>query len=214
MKFALIDYAINCERITPVPVNDEHLPNMNYRGEKKDRDSAAVIFYVNKKKGDTRLTDGIGSASFDSNCIVIESSGYNAAQNIPHTQEDSVKNIVSATDILLGIMCKYDKASINTMKKFKVYSVQLIQKKMSLVQYSLKNRTTWKAVECGSAEIPLVHSDKRKMLKVLDLFAYVYHEIRLQKGYFDELESEHLGLKEQLKEDMVGPFSSFIELLR
>ncbi|KAI9343814.1 hypothetical protein BD770DRAFT_371297 [Pilaira anomala] len=127
--------------------------------------------------------------------IVIGSSGYNAAQNIPHTQEDSVKNLVGATDILLGIMCKYDKASINTMKKINVYSVQVIQKKLSLVQYSLKNRATWKAMECGSAEIPLVHSDKRKMLKVLNLFAYVYHEIQLQKEYFDELESEHLGLK-------------------
>lgn len=71
-------------------------------------------------------------------------------------------------------MCKYDKASINTMKKVYVYSAQVIQKKISLVQYSLKDRTMWKAVECGSAEIPLVFSDKRKMLKVLDLFAYVY----------------------------------------
>ncbi|GAA5804672.1 hypothetical protein HPULCUR_010175 [Helicostylum pulchrum] len=62
MKYALID----CERITPVPINDEH------------KDSAVVVFYTNKNKGDTRLTDGIGSTSFGSNCIVIESSGYNA----------------------------------------------------------------------------------------------------------------------------------------
>lgn len=89
--------------------------------------------------------------------------------------EDSVKNIVRATDILLGVMCKYDKASINTMKKINVYSAQVIQKKkISLVQYSLKNRSTWKAIECGSAEIPLVHADRKKMLKVLDLFAYIY----------------------------------------
>lgn len=159
------------------------------------------------------MTDGIGTTSFDSNCIVIESSGYNATQNIPHTQEDSVKNLVSATDILLGIMCKYDKASINTMKKVNVYSAQIIQKKISLIQYSLKNRTTWKAVECGSAEIPLVRSDKRKMLKIMGLFAYIYHEIELQKEYFDELESEHLGLKEVPMEEMVGPSSSFMELL-
>lgn len=105
------------------------------------------------------------------NCFICS---YNATQNIPHTQEDSVKNLVSATDTLLGIMCKYDKASINTMKKVNVYSAQVIQKKISLVQHSLKNRTTWKAVEHGLAEIPLVHSDKRKMLKDLDLFVYVY----------------------------------------
>ncbi|KAG1463869.1 hypothetical protein G6F56_005198 [Rhizopus delemar] len=215
MKFALMDYAINCERITPVPINDERtifseniVPLFKYFGNI----TKAISFRWNK--GDTRLTDGIGSASFDSNFIVIESSGYNTTQSIPLTQEDLVKNLASATDILLGVMCKYDKVSINTMKKVNAYSAQVIQKKISLVRYSLKNRTTWKAVECGSAEIPLVHSDKRKMLKVLDLFAYVYHEIQLQKEYFDELESEHFELKELLKEDMVGPFSSFIELLR
>lgn len=42
---------------------------MNYRGEKKDKDSAAVVFYVNKNKGDTRLTDGIGTAVFSLNLL-------------------------------------------------------------------------------------------------------------------------------------------------
>ncbi|KAG2232281.1 hypothetical protein INT48_001566, partial [Thamnidium elegans] len=66
------------------------------RGEKKDKDSAIVVFYVNKNKSDTRLTlwrnlwyhigrcyhkfrhsvtDGIGSAFHGNNCMVIESSG-------------------------------------------------------------------------------------------------------------------------------------------
>lgn len=44
-------------------------------GVKKNKDSAVVVFYVNKSKGDTQLTDGIGSASHDSNYMVIESSG-------------------------------------------------------------------------------------------------------------------------------------------
>lgn len=45
-----------------------------YRGEKKDKGSAVVIFYVNKKNGETKLT--AGSASFGSNYIIVESSGY------------------------------------------------------------------------------------------------------------------------------------------
>lgn len=95
-------------------------------------------------------------------------------QDIPHTHEDSIKNLISATDILLSIMCKYEKASINTFKQVNVYSVHVIQKKMSLIKYSLKNRSSWKAIECGSAEIPFSVGEKKKLLKVLGLFAFIY----------------------------------------
>jgi hypothetical protein len=124
-----------------------------------------VVFYVNKAKGEIRLVDGIGSASYGSSCSVIESSGtyfsYNLTQDISHTYENTVKNLVSATDVLLSIMCKYDKASKSTMQKIHVYSVHIIQKRMSLIRYSLKDESTRKAIQCGSAEVPLAFVDKK-----------------------------------------------------
>lgn len=99
---------------------------------------------------------------------------YNNTQYINHTCEDSVKNLVNATDILPNVMCKYSRASICTMKKVNIYSIHIIQKRMSLVRYSLKNKQCWQAIECGSAKMPLVFAERKQMLKVLNLFAFIY----------------------------------------
>lgn len=80
--------------------------------------------------------------------------------------EDSEKNLVDATDILLSIMYKFEKASIVTMKKINAYSAHTIQKKKSFVRYSLKSRSAWKVVECRSAEIPLFFADMKKILRM------------------------------------------------
>lgn len=75
-------------------------------------------------------------------------------------------------------MCKYNKTSFSTVKKkIHAYSMHVIQKKMTLTRYSVKNRNSWQAIECGSAEIPLVHNDWKQMLKILNLFAFIYVRI-------------------------------------
>ncbi|CAO3697349.1 unnamed protein product [Rhizopus stolonifer] len=231
IKFACIDFAINCQRITPTPINDERtilfenvLPLFKYFGnitnaisfrwsEKKNKEAATVVFYINKNKGDLRLADGIGSYLNGTSCMAIESSGYGQTQNIVHTQEDSIKNIVHGIDMILSIMCTFNKASFSTMKKIHAYSIHVIQKKMTLTRYSLKNRKSWQVVECGSAEVPLVYDDKKKMLKVLNLFAFIYNEIQVQKDLMEKLEDEHLGLIEVKTCAMIGSLEDCDDLL-
>lgn len=98
----------------------------------------------------------------------------NIAANIGHTLEDSIKNIKSATNVLKCIMCKYPNASINTIKKVNVYTVQIIQTTMILMKYSLKDKNSYKAVECCSALIPVSFQDRMYMLPVYDMFAFIY----------------------------------------
>lgn len=84
-----------------------------------------------------------------------------------------MKNLAGATDYLVSIMASHSKASLTTMKLVKVYSLHVIQKKVSLVEYSLKNSETWKVVECGSAAIPLMYAHRKKqMTKAYELFGY------------------------------------------
>ncbi|KAI8076949.1 hypothetical protein BDF21DRAFT_341855 [Thamnidium elegans] len=78
---------------------------------------------------------------------------------------------------------------------------------MSLVRYSLKDRSRWKAIECGSAEVPLTFADNKKFLKVLDLFAFVYGDIQSQQDIFDKIEEEHLGYENVPQEDIIETIS-------
>ena len=89
-----------------------------------------------------------------SNVIILHS--LNISTNFVHVLEDSIKNIKRGTDALKEIMCKYPNASRKTIERVCVYSVHVIQTPMTLIRYSLKNAKSWKAVECGSAILPLI----------------------------------------------------------
>jgi hypothetical protein len=99
---------------------------------------------------------------------------FSSIQDITHTQEDTIKNITSATNILLNIMCKYKKASKTNLMKLKAFSIHEIQKKITLVQYSKKDDFSWKVIECGTADIPLTFKERKKMIKVFEMFAFLY----------------------------------------
>lgn len=107
-----------------------------------------------------------------SSVIILHS--LNISTNFDHALEDSIKNIKSGTDALKGIMCKYPNASRKTMERVHVYSVHVIQKSMTLIRYSLKNAKSWKAVECGSATLPLVFKERKQLIQVYDIFALLY----------------------------------------
>lgn len=197
VKFVLIDFIINTMRITPFPTNEErtlyveHIVQLfkyfsNISGllsfswcERKDKDAATSIFFLTQEKSTTTLLDGIGRNKKCFPCIVIESSGFNITANIDHTLEDSIKNIKSATDALKCIMCKYPNSSFNTFKKVNVYSIQVIQTTITLMKYSLKDKNSFKAVECCSVSLPASFEDRLYMLAV-----YFYLHITLKNHHF------------------------------
>ncbi|KAG2202150.1 hypothetical protein INT47_008122 [Mucor saturninus] len=217
MKYSLIDFTINSMRITPIPANDERTMYVEYivpililkstsmiefRCERKDKESASSIFFVTQEKSSTTLLDGIGVNNKKFPCMVIESSGLKVTTDINHLLEDSIKNVKSATDALKNIMCRFPNASINTVKLANVYSIHIIQTKMTLFKYSLKDET-FKAIECSSALIPCSFEERIYLTSVYDLFAYLYKDLSNQVKIFEKLEAEQLGLTEVADEEMI-----------
>lgn len=216
-KKLLSEFALNASRPSPYNKDDERsiycevfIPMFKYfsiftqkvafswsERAMSHTNSIWIIDSDCKKSGVNRkLLDGIGVlVEEDVSWLLIESSGYFKDQNYTHSVEDCIKNVKNGTDSLKYIMSKYKEASLDTMKKLKVFSIQIIQTKMTLVCYQLSTSRKWKAYECGSAEIPLVWSKRKFLLGALEMFAYLYHELLEQEKVYDEITNEALGLK-------------------
>ncbi|KAI7894012.1 uncharacterized protein EV154DRAFT_580926, partial [Mucor mucedo] len=171
MKYSLINFTINSMRITPIPTNDKRtifveyiVPIVKYFSnitalmsflwcERKDKESASSIFFVTQVKSPTTLLNRIGINDL---MMLVEkivnpsSHRLKVTTDINHLLEDSMKNFRSATNALKSIMCRFPNASMNTVKLANVYSIQIIQTKMTLIKYSLKDKDTFKAIECSS----------------------------------------------------------------
>lgn len=162
----------------------------------KNGSSTWIIDSDFKKSGvNKKLLDGIGvMVEEDISWLLIESSGFLKEQNYTHSIQDCIKNIKNGTDSLKFIMTKYKDASIATMKKVKVYSVQIIQTKMSLVCYQLKNGQKWSCYECFSADMPLSWSKRTLLLPVLEMFGFLHQELIQQEQVHGELLKESLGI--------------------
>lgn len=162
----------------------------------KNTSSTWIIDSDYKKSGvNKKLLDGIGvMVEEDISWLLIESSGYGKEQNYVHSMEDCIKNIKNGTDSLKFIMSKYKHATITTMKKVKIYSVQIIQTSMSLVCYQLKDGQRWSCYECFTVEMPLSWSKRSLLLPVLEMFAFLYEQLLEQEEVHAELLRESLGI--------------------
>lgn len=162
----------------------------------KNSSSTWIIDSDYKKGGVNRkLLDGIGVLiEEDISLLLVESSGFSKEQNYTHSIEDCIKNIKNGTDSLKYIMCKYKNASITTMKKVKIYSIQITQTKMSLICYQLKDGRRWSCYECFSPEMPLLWSRRSTLLPILEMFAFLHKELIKQEEVYKELLQESLGL--------------------
>jgi hypothetical protein len=162
----------------------------------RNTSSTWIIDSDYKKSGvNKKLLDGIGvMVEEDVSWLLIESSGYGKEQNYVHSIDDCIKNIKNGTDSLKFIMSKYKNASISTMKKVKIYSVQIIQTKMSLICYQLKNGQKWSCHECFDAEMPLQWSKRSLLLPVWEMFAFLHEELIEQGKVHADLLKENLGI--------------------
>jgi len=216
IKKTISEFALGSQRATPYTSDDERtiyievfVPLFRYfalMGKKlvfiwsekamKNTSSTWIIDTNYKKSGvNKKLLDGIGvMIEEDISWLLIESSGYGKEQNYTHSVEDCIKNLKNGTDSLKYIMSKYKNASISTMKKVKIYSVQIIQTNMSLVCYQLKNGQKWSCYECFAAEVPLLWSKRSLWLPVLEMFGFLHQELIEQEQVHAELLKESLGI--------------------
>ncbi|EIE83249.1 hypothetical protein RO3G_07954 [Rhizopus delemar RA 99-880] len=64
---------------------------------------------------------------------------------------------------------------------------------MTVIQYSLKDCKRWRALECGSTLLPMVYEERRQLIQVYEVFAFIYLDLLEQRKVFERLEDEHLG---------------------
>lgn len=210
------EFELNNNRAKPYQFNDERTifieifaPMFRYFalftkelvfvwGEKaiKQMSSLYIVDANYVKSGVNRkLLDGIGTLEQeDISWLLLESSGYSEQQNYNHSVEDCLKNIKNGTDSLKYVMSKFKNASINTMKKMKIFSVQIINTKMTLICYQLHSGNKWQAYECCSCTMPLLNNQKSLLIPVFEMFAYLFEEIATQKPLYETLRQESLGL--------------------
>lgn len=216
IKKTTSEFALSSQRASPYTSNDERtiyieifVPLFKYFSfigkrlvftwsEKAMRNTCStwIIDSDYKKSGvNKKLLDGIGvMVEEDISWLLIESSGYGKEQNYVHSIEDCIKNIKNGTDSLKFIMSKYKNASISTMKKVKIYSVQIIQTRMSLFCYQLKDGQKWSCHECLTAEMPLQWSKRSLLLPVWEMFAFLHEELIAQEKVHADLLKESLGI--------------------
>lgn len=103
------------------------------------------------------------------NTLLVPLNSLKISTDVNHLLEDSIKNIKSATDALKNIMCRFPNARIHIVKLANVYSIQIIQTKVALIKYSLKDKQTFKAVECCSSLVPTSNEEKIHLMSVYDM---------------------------------------------
>jgi hypothetical protein len=95
-------------------------------------------------------------------------------EHTAHSLEDSVKNIECNVAALWEESCHYENASLETLKKFAAYGVQIIETKVTLSKTMIHDRHRWKNMEMRSAQIPRTWDDRLLVLEFLELLATLY----------------------------------------
>lgn len=72
-------------------------------------------------------------------------------------------------------MSENKQSSFNTMKKVHVLTAHVIADKVTIIKYQLSNNEKkWKAIEVRSAIVPLKWENRKQMIKIYELFAFIY----------------------------------------
>jgi hypothetical protein len=109
---------------------------------------------------------------------------YNKTEDLKHTIENTLKNCKSATDSLKYFMSNNIRSSYSNIRKVHVNSIQIIQSKMTLLQYQVLSPQKWQVIECRSSELPYTFKDRKKYIKVFELFAFIHVSVSLMKTFF------------------------------
>ncbi|KAG1623741.1 hypothetical protein G6F45_010687 [Rhizopus arrhizus] len=140
--------------------------------------------------------DALGILSTQNNMelIVVESSSGRLKEHTSHTIEDSLKVLECGVAALKKEAIHYKNASLDTFKKLKVYSVQIIKTQVTLSELSLFNESHWKFVEKRSAKLPTNWNDRLEMIQYLELLATLFDDVLNTQLTQKELIKENLGL--------------------
>jgi hypothetical protein len=166
------------------------------------------IWYINNDYSTEgpgkKFLDGIGTLSeFDLSIILIESSSYNQGIITKHALGDTLKQLKNATDTLKHLTSKCMNSDYSTLKKVKIFTVHIIQERMTLISSSIQSPSKWEVVECRSCDIPTTYEDRFLLVNVFEFFAFLYDELESQKKILQDLQKQQLGIIEFNEENSV-----------
>ncbi|PKY56481.1 hypothetical protein RhiirA4_507299 [Rhizophagus irregularis] len=153
---------------------------------------------LTKKKVDALATDFI----YNTDVMNLESSGGPLQQDRKHTLGDSDKISNTGVDILLQCLRKYLGASIETAKKLKSYSIQIIEDRITLIEVSLYKPRVCKEVEVRNAVFPFALSSIGEYMRVFELVSYYVDGLLSRQEIMQELSMEANGIKEVNSENL------------
>lgn len=155
----LIVFFCRCE--TPFQINDLNLGDYNY-----DLRSAPPY----------KLMDALGVLRTQNNMelLIVEASSGTVKELVTHSIEDSLKILEYSVSALKNELMQYPNASLETVKKLKVYSLQVIRTNVTLCEMSVHDSGHWKFIEKRSAKIPTNWCDRVCYVQYIELLATLF----------------------------------------
>lgn len=138
--------------------------------------------------GSARYADGIGIDRHENERLAMEASSREFKENMPHTLDDTLKQIHSSIMILKSDIRSHLDASFVTMRKVEVYGIQSVRNSITL------SKTQLDGAQCGyiyqelrTVEIPTDYNKRHKWLKVMDLMAILLNMMEAQDEILKQL---------------------------
>ncbi|KAJ3293689.1 hypothetical protein HK104_004269 [Borealophlyctis nickersoniae] len=127
--------------------------------------------------------------------VMMEASSGHLAEDVPHSQDDTLKLIENTVITLQNEIGDNKDVSFATMSRRNVLGIQTIKNKMTLTYTCVSpDGDFWEVYEIRNAQIPLNWRDIGHALKVLEMLATVYLELYHQETVSQQLRREKSGI--------------------
>ncbi|KAG0734369.1 hypothetical protein G6F57_014744 [Rhizopus arrhizus] len=123
-----------------------------------------------------RYVDGLGYDMYGEERLVIEASSNQHKERLQHMLYDTAKQLLSSICMLQGIANTYSNANFITMRKT-----------------SFDENGKYMYEEIRSVKIPTTYDEQTRLIRVMDLLAYLLIEINEQEQTVNTLRDEHDG---------------------
>ncbi|PHZ16917.1 uncharacterized protein RHIMIDRAFT_1005 [Rhizopus microsporus ATCC 52813] len=124
-----------------------------------------------------RYVDGLDYDMYGEERLVIEASSNQHKERLKHTLDDTAKQLHSSICMLQGIANTYSNANFITMRKVKVFDLQCVRTGITLSQTSFDENGKYMYEGVRSVKIPTTYDERTRLIRVMDLLAYLLIEI-------------------------------------
>ncbi|KAI7848979.1 hypothetical protein BDC45DRAFT_561173 [Circinella umbellata] len=231
LKHVLIDFTSKCFRTVPIFSNHERtffadrvIPilsafenyhqNIHFEWCEKNVKSAQIVssFTADFQRAGRIFADGLGYSTLighmDDERIVIEASSGGYEENQEHTEDDALKLLKTLTSIIVLKAYDLKNARFKTFTKFKVISIQVIKRKLTLSVLYMGDDKKFIFEERRSGTIPVTYNERYNWLQIFEILADFEQLLNEQDEIEDELRQENVDSEISEEETIRAVFQS------